>query len=121
MISFTKLDQNRPNFASIKLDKTGFDWFIVYQIASFVLNLKPNLKISWHCLDKHGLDKHSLENHDLDKHYCYKQALDKHGFYKHGPDKHGHNKHDLDKHGLDKLQIARSLGLTFNLVFLATT
>ena len=29
----------------IKLYITGIDWFIAYQIASFLLNLKLNLKI----------------------------------------------------------------------------
>ena len=41
---------------------------------------------------------------DIDKHCC---------------DKHGLDKHGLDKHGLDIKKIARSLGLTFNLVSIA--
>ena len=34
-------------------------------------------------------------------------------------DKHCCDKHGLDKHGLDIKKIARSLGLTFNLVSIA--
>jgi hypothetical protein len=69
-----------------------------------------------HGLDKHGLDKHGLDKHGLDKH-----CLDKHGLDKHGLDKHGLDKHGLDKHGLDMVftNIARSLGLTFNLVWMS--
>ena len=62
------------------------------------------------------------------------KQVDKHGLDKYGLDKHGLDKHGLDKHGLDMVlinysfdmvltnmvikEIARSLGLTFNLVFI---
>ena len=91
------MDQIGSNW--IKLDQIGLNWFKVYQITSFVLDLKPNLKISCHGRDKHFLDKHGLDKH----------GLDKHGHDKHVRDKHVRDKHALDKHGLDKL-LARSLG-----------
>ena len=83
------------------------------------MNWKNNL--DKHVFDKHVLKKHVLNKHGLDIHHCDKNGLEKHGLDKHGLDKHGLDKHDVDKHclnkhGLDIKKIARSLGLTFNLV-----